>query len=92
MRTTVPSNYLKINQSTVPFGLEWGGFRRDDALRHFTILIVGFSLAAMLSLEMLAHLPRTAIWLSLTLVLSSLLLPRFQGPAAVTYRAHTNRG
>ena len=78
MRTTVPSNYLKINQSPIPCVL--------------TVLLVGLCLAAMLSLETLAHLPHPAIWLSLTLVLTSLLLPRCQSPAVGACRVHKNRG
>ena len=78
MHTKIPGNYLKINPS--PLAL------------LVTIFLVGQSLAAMLSLETLAHLAHPAIWLSLTLVLTSLLLPRLQGPAAGACRAHTNRG
>ena len=90
--TTVPSNYLKINQSPVPFALELGAFSFDDVLPYFTILIVGHSLAAMLLSDPLAHLPHVAIWLSLTLVLTSLLLPRFWSPAVGIYRAYHTRG
>jgi len=92
MRTTIPSNYLKINQSSVPSGPELGAFHPDGARPYVTIVIVGFSLAAMLSFETLASLPHSAIWLSLTLVLTSLLLPRFHGPAVGIYRASKNRG
>lgn len=92
MRTIVPSNYLKINLSSIPLGLGLGAFFSWNDAPSFTILIVGLSFAAMLLLEPLAPLPHTAIWLSLTLVLISLLLPRFRRPAAGIYRAHKTRG
>ncbi len=90
--TTVPSNYLKVNQPPLPFDLEWGAFYPDGVLLNVTLLIVGHCLAAMLLLEPLALLPHPAIWLSLTLVLTSLLLPRIQSAAAGIYRAHKTRG
>ncbi len=91
-RTTVPSSYLKVNQSRLTFGLEWGAFYPDGLLQNVTILIVGHCLAAMLLLEPLALLPHPAIWLSLTLALTWLLLPRRQGPAVDICRAHKTRG
>lgn len=88
--------YLKINQFCVDCGLELGEFRSDDAPPYFTILFVGHVIVpAMLLLEQLQHPPEwlhAALWVPLTLLLTTLLLPRIKGAVIGVQWANQIRG
>jgi uncharacterized protein (DUF983 family) len=94
-KTPLFPSYLKINQLCVPFRLELGAFRSDDASRYFTILVVGHIFPAMLLLEQLKHPSvwlHAATWLSFTLALIVLTLPRLRGAVVGVQRGRTPRG
>lgn len=77
--------YLKQIDTCNACGAQFGEIRTDDIAPYFTILIVGHIIAPLLFFLETTYSPsvwiHSAIWPTLTVILSLWLLPRVKGAA-----------